>query len=213
MEKLRSRTADRWIRAGSLLLAFAAFCSVALPWFDLPVLGWSVPAPAWNRTGLLLLALSAAQMTRSLGWRFGKWLVRILVFPIGYYWWGSEAAFLKWGTGTLAPIQLKLVAINGILSKFSVDSIDVFEARHWKNLEAGPGWYLTGATLALTLALTALDHYQPSRCSKCRARVGDSDAHCCQCGHKVREVKGCPECGRFPEPRDKFCRDCGQEIP
>lgn len=202
----------RWVRAGSLALAFAAFCSVILPWFKLPVLGWGVPAPAWNRTGLLLLALAACQLSRALGWSGAKWMVRLVCLPALYLWWGSEEVFRHWGTATLAPLQLKLAALNDVLGKFSVEAVEIFEPRLWKQLETGPGWYLAGGTLVCSLLLSAFDRVKVSSCPACALKVAATDCHCPGCGHKFRDFQGCSKCGRHPQAGDKFCRDCGESV-
>lgn len=203
---------ERWLRAGSIALAFSAFCALTLPWFKLPVLGWSIPTPAWNRTGLVLLALAACHFTRGLGWGVMRWPVRLAVFPAAYLWWGSEDAFRQWGTGTLAPLQLKLSSFNRLLAKFNLETLDIFEPRLWKQLDTGPGWYLAGATLVATLVLTSLDRVQVSVCPSCSTKNQAKDCHCHVCGHKFKDFKGCSRCGRTPAKGDKYCRDCGQEY-
>ena len=47
-------------------------------------------------------------------------------------------------------------------------------------------------------------------CSKCNRINSNKFAYCHACGVKLSDTR-C-ECGRAPNPGDKFCPDCGKKL-
>lgn len=200
------------VRTVSLPLGFALCASVALPWFHLPVLGWSVPAPAWNGLGLALFILGGLHILRSLNLTAVAWLIRPILPWAIYRWWHSEEVFRLWGKATLAPLQMRLAPLNLALSSLGGKEMELFEAPLWRELAPGWGWTLAGVSLVLALVLTLLDWPSRTRCPDCKVKVQPEDPFCNGCGHRFPDVPGCTGCGRTPHHGDKHCRSCGREL-
>lgn len=199
----------RWL---SLALAFSLFISVLLPWYSLPLLGWSVPTPAWNSLGLVLMVLAGMHLLRALSVPGTAWAIRFLL-PWGCYgWWTSEELFRAWGKSTLAPVQLKVSGLNTALSHLGVEPLSLFDPVLWREMEAGWGAKLAGVSLLLALLITAVDRPLRSRCPHCDATVSPEDPCCHGCGHRFPEVPACGQCGRAPLSGDRFCRGCGSSL-
>ena len=49
-------------------------------------------------------------------------------------------------------------------------------------------------------------------CTKCGARLMDTDRFCPKCGTKVIKEKRCPECGAVLRDGTKFCHKCGSPV-
>ncbi len=183
-----------------------------MPWFHLPVLGWSVPAPAWNSLGLGLLVLGGLHLLRSLNLSAAAWLIRLLLPWALYRWWQSEEVCRLWGKAALAPLQMRLSPLNTALSSLGAREIEVFEASLWRELAPGLGWKFAGVSLLIALLLTIFDWPSRTRCPECRSKVLPEDPFCHGCGQHFPDVPGCVGCGRKPYSQDKFCRSCGREI-
>ena len=200
------------LSVSSLLLAMLLGVSLCLPWFHLPILGWTVPAPAWNRAGLVCFALSGLLVIRAVaGWPF-RWPVRIATPIALYYWWASLEAVKTWGAKNLAPAQLKLAAVNQTLSRLGGESVTVYEPALWRSLEPQHGWHLAGLSLFLIGLLSVLDGPRSLLCSACQTKAKESDHFCHCCGHTLTISPGCRNCGGKPHPQDTFCRHCGSKF-
>ena len=200
------------MRLLSLPLAFTLCASVALPWFHLPILGQSVPAPAWNVLGLGLFFLGGLHLMRAVGVPGVAWLIRLVLPWAIYRWWTIETAYLQWGKATLAALQLRLSPVNQGLITLGLDPLSVFEVSQWQNMPPGWGWKLAGGSLCAAAVVTVLDWPVRTRCPACRARVAPEDPFCHGCGHRFPEVPACEGCGRKPAGGDKFCRSCGKSV-
>jgi hypothetical protein len=202
----------RAVRAASLLLGCALALAVVLPWFSLPLLGWSVPIPAWNALGLALLVLGALHGGRALGLPGVAWAIRALLPWTIYRWWQAEALFRDWGKGTLAPLQLKLSGVNSALETIGAERVTVFDPVLWRDVLPGPGYKLAGLALLLGGLVTLLDWPSRTRCGTCRAVVDPEDSCCHACGGRFPEATACSQCGRSPRTGDRFCRACGGAL-
>lgn len=49
-------------------------------------------------------------------------------------------------------------------------------------------------------------------CTKCGARLLDTDQFCSKCGTRVIKEKRCPDCGAVLREGTKFCHECGRLI-
>lgn len=49
-------------------------------------------------------------------------------------------------------------------------------------------------------------------CTKCGARLLDTDQFCSKCGAKVIKEKRCPDCGALLREGTKFCHECGRLV-
>ena len=199
------------IRFSHVLVSFCLVVSATLPWFELPVFGWQVPVPAWNRVGLSILILSGICLVRGLGFSFVRWPARLVLPLAAYGWWTSPEAMRDWGVSLFAPLQLKFSSINSALSHLNVEPITVFESQLWRELSTGPGFALAGLSFAALLLVTAFDHPKQRKCSACQSRVQLEDRNCHSCGALVSIGDGCRGCGKHVSKSDKHCRHCGQE--
>lgn len=202
----------RAVRLLCLPLGFALCASVALPWFHLPILGQSVPAPAWNSLGLGLLLLGGLHLLRAFNAPGVVWAIRILLPWALYRWWTIEEAYRLWGKSMLASLQLRFTTINQALTTLGLDGISVFDASLWREMQPGWGWKLAGLSLFLSVLITLLDWPSRTRCPACRVKVQPEDPFCHGCGCRFPEVPGCSGCGRRPARGDKFCRSCGRAV-
>jgi hypothetical protein len=197
------------VRALSLGLGFSLCVSVGLPWFELPLLGWSVPTPAWNALGLGLLALGNLHVLRALNMPGMSWGIRLLLPWVIYRWWGSQQQFRDWGKATLAPVQLKLSGVNDTLSTLGLDGVSIYDPVLWRDVQPGWGYTVAGASLLMAILVTAIDQPPRTRCPSCRAVISPEDPCCHGCGKSFPEIPGCRQCGRPPQKNDRFCRSCG----
>lgn len=174
-------------------------------------MGWSVPAPAWNRAGFFLLLLVLSHTLRAAGGGLFRWFVRLSLLPATYYWWTSRQAVENWGIKTFGPVQLKLSGVNAALSRLGVEPVELFVAREWRSLEPQFGWYLAGGGLFLTLLGAVLDRSDVDRCSDCEAMVEEGDRFCRQCGRALTSKRLCSSCASELCAEDRFCRRCGRD--
>lgn len=193
-------------------MGFALGVAVVLPWFTLPLLGWSVPIPAWNALGLLLMVLAGLQILRALGLAPLAWAVRMLTPWALYKWWGAPEQFRLWGKATLAPMQMKLSGVNSTLSTLGAETVTVFDPTLWREVVPGWGYKLAGASLLLSLVVSWLDWPARTDCPFCKVTVSPEDPCCHGCGHRFPEVPACPQCGRAPQDGDRHCRACGTSL-
>lgn len=193
-------------------MAAALVVAVCLPWFELPLFGWKVPTPAWNRAGLACFVAACGLALRGVAGAGARWLVRALLPVAGYYWWTSLSLTRDWAAQSLGPIQLKLSPVNQALSKLGAEPVSVYEPSAWKALVPGPGWYASGAILLLSLLLTLLDGPWKRKCGTCQALVVEGDGFCHQCGEALSGTAKCGNCANRMKPDDKFCRACGQKV-
>lgn len=200
------------IRFASLALGFMLCVSVALPWFSLPLLGWSVPTPAWNTLGLGLLVLGNLHILRALRLPGVSWAIRLMLPWALYRWWGSAELFRDWGKSVLVPMQLKLSGVNETLDTLGLERLSVYDPVLWREVVPGWGYKLAGASLALAVLVTLLDQPMRTRCPACRSVVSPEDPCCHGCGQRFPDVPGCMQCGRTPQKGDRFCRSCGREL-
>lgn len=198
---------------GHLLLATALGLTVFLPWFELPLLGWSVPAPAWNRAGLSFLLLTGLLMLRVVGGYPFRWVVRLALVPALLSWWKAPELVREWGGQTLAPLQLRLNAVNQTLSSLGAETITVYEPALWRTLAPGWGWKVAGLTLVAISLLTFFDGARRPTCSACRAETGETDHHCYACGESLGKLRYCSNCGSPETQGDTYCRCCGTRWP
>ncbi len=49
-------------------------------------------------------------------------------------------------------------------------------------------------------------------CTKCGARLMETDQFCPKCGAKVIKEKKCPDCGEILRDGVKFCPGCGRAV-
>lgn len=194
------------------LVGFLLCLSVVLPWFHADVLGWSLPVPAWNSLGLLLLVLGNLHFLRAVGVPGVQWVIRVLLPWAVYQWWAAEEAFKLWGKQILGPAQLKLIEVNQVLTTVQLEPVTVFDPTKWRDLDPGLGWQMAGASLGLAVLLTCLEKSATIKCSGCSTRVSREDPHCHSCGHRLREIPSCPRCFRSYHKGDHFCRGCGHET-
>jgi hypothetical protein len=217
----------RWRRAGmrllNMLLGFALCVSVALPWFSMPMLGLSVPVPAWNVLGLGLLVLGGLHLLRALELPATPWAIRLLWPWVAYRWWWSEQMFRDWAKSTLVPVQLKFSGLNAALERLGFEPISFYDPVLWRELTLGWGYQVAGGSLLLALLLTLFDGGAAglrasapgggtpatSRCPDCEVPVEPQDACCHGCGQSFQGRIGCSGCGRIPLPGDRYCRSCG----
>lgn len=202
----------RAVRILSLLLGFSLCVAVVLPWFRLPLLGWTVPTPAWNALGVGLLVLGNLHMLRALNLPGTAWAIRLLLPWALYRWWGSQELFREWGKATFVPMQLKLSGINETLDTLGVDRVTVYDPVLWREIVPGLGYQLAGFSLLLAAVVTAIDFPVRTRCPDCRSVISPEDPCCHGCGRRFPEVPGCQQCGRSPQKGDKFCRSCGNGL-
>lgn len=202
---------DRAIRPLSVTAAFAVVIATALPWYYLPVMGWEVPAPPWNRTGLALLVLGSSLALRGVAGSWVRWLVRPLLLVAATMWWHDPAEIRNWGIKSLGPLQIKLSALNVALDQFGVDGVEFFKIQAWKTLEPGWGWYSAGVILLVTGAITALDRGPNYQCPDCRVMVGGQDYFCHGCGKGLTEANLCLGCAQPVNEKDVHCRKCGRK--
>jgi hypothetical protein len=194
----------------SLVSASLLFMAVCVPWFDIPVLGWQVPAPAFNRAGLACIALACVLLIRSIGGTIFRWGVRAGLLPSIYYWWHSLAEVKAWGAEYLATAQLKLSPVNQMLARMGTETITLYNAPEWRALEPTHGWYGAGGVLFFVLLLTAFDGTVKRHCLSCKAQTRENDSFCGGCGKALDSVPKCRNCGAGTESEDDFCRRCGQ---
>ncbi len=194
------------------LVGFLLCLSVVLPWFHAPVMGWSLPVPAWNNLGLLLLVLGNLHFLRAVGVPGIQWGIRILLPWAIYRWWAAEEAFKLWGKQILGPAQLKLVEVNQVLTTVQLEPVTVFDPTKWRELDPGLGWQVAGVSLALALLVTCFEKSPISKCSNCSNKVSGDDPNCHHCGHRLHESPTCPRCFRSLQKGDRFCRGCGHET-
>jgi len=193
------------------VVALTLSISLLIPWFRLPVLGWEIPAPAWNRAGLACLVLAGFHLLRAVGGPPFRWLVRIATLPALYFWWVSPEWAKAWGARHLAPAQLKLAPLNNALARLGGDTLELYKPPLWKTLEPQTGWYVAGGTLILTLLLTSFDGPNRLTCSSCKGTFTEDDRFCGECGEALKGGPHCGHCGEELNPNDKFCRRCGTE--
>jgi hypothetical protein len=52
-----------------------------------------------------------------------------------------------------------------------------------------------------------------STCPHCRQAITGEDNFCMHCGVQlVSHVRRCGKCGAYPDPRDRYCILCGEEL-
>lgn len=201
-----------WQPVAFLILATALTVAVCLPWFFLPILGWSIPVPAWSRAGAACLALAATLLLRTVGGYKFRWAIRLALLPSIYFWLTSAEAVKMWGAQHLGPAQLKLAKVNAALSTMGTETISLYEAPLWRNLEPQLGWHLTGVVFLATMLLTLMDGPVRRVCPCCQQEAWADDRFCRACGESLTESAGCPNCGSERDPSDKFCHSCGHEV-
>ena len=195
----------------SLFLASCLLLSLCLPWFELPILGWSVPAPAWNKAGLASATLSVFLFLRGVGGWKVRWMVRLALIPAAYCWWTSLVEVKAWGARHLGSAQLEFSSINSTLAKLGVETITIYDASKWRALQPTFGWYAAGLCMLLIALVTSLDGPRRRACSECTLPAQDSDRFCHGCGQTLQSSLGCRNCGAFMQDEDRFCRLCGAE--
>lgn len=200
------------IRFFHLLLSICLGVSVALPWFELPLFGWQVPVPAWNKVGLAILLLSAISLVRGVGFAFMRWPLRVLLPLAAYGWWLSPAETRNWGVSLFAPLQMKFSSLNSALSQLGLEPFTVFESQLWRELNQGPGYTLAGVSFGVLLLVTALDHPKTRRCGNCQAKAKLTDKNCHACGSLIAFENGCRGCGHQLGRGDQYCRQCGEKA-
>lgn len=186
--------------------------AICLPWFQLPILGWTIPAPAWNKAGLACFALSGVLVMRTVAGWFFRWPVRMVTPVAFYYWWESLEAVKTWGAKHLAPAQLKLAPVNQTLSTLGGEGVTVYEPALWRSLEPQYGWHLAGLSLLSIGLLTAFDGPRSVVCSACQAKAKETDNFCHACGDTLTTSVGCRNCGGKPLVQDAYCRHCGDKF-
>ncbi|MFA5504323.1 MAG: zinc ribbon domain-containing protein [Vulcanimicrobiota bacterium] len=200
----------------SLLAAFlgtALAVSVFLPWFHLPILGLSIPTPAWGKAGVACLAAASTLFLRALGGSALRWLVRPALIPAAYFWWTSLEQMQAWGARSLAPAQLKLATVNQGLGSLGGEPITLYEPALWRGLEPSYGWQVAGAILVLSALFTLFDGPRMPHCGSCNKRGREGDSFCFQCGQAFSEQPVCSNCGQTAIEGDAFCRHCAKPLP
>lgn len=200
------------VRAVSLPLGFGLCVSALLPFFSLPLFGWSVPAPAWNALGLSLLVLGGLHVLRALNLWGTPWAIRLLLPWTIYRWWVGPEVFREWAKATLVPVQSRLMGLNDALARVGIESVTVYDPASWQVILPGWGYWLAGRCLMLAVLVTLLDYVPRGRCPDCRSQVAAEDPCCHGCGRRFPEVPGCFQCGRTPRGGDRFCRSCGTAL-
>ena len=179
-----------------------------MPWFELPILGLTVPTPAWNKGGVACLILASILYLRAIGGLPVRWLVRPAVLPAAYFWWQSVDQMKAWGARNLAPAQLKLSAVNSAMTKFGGERVNLYEPALWKGLKPSYGWKAAGILLLFTAVVTLLDGPRTPKCGACGKKGAEGDSFCFHCGKALAEAVVCRNCGEKLRQGDSFCRKC-----
>lgn len=195
------------------VLGTALAVSVFIPWFELPILGLSVPTPAWNKGGVACLVLASILYLRALGGFPLRWLVRLTVLPTAYFWWQSVEQMKSWGVKNLAPAQLKLSTVNSAMTKLGAERVTLYEPSLWKSLEPSYGWKAAGFLLLVTAVVTVLDGPRIRKCQSCGQKGRGGDSFCFQCGMALTDARLCGNCGGALQAGDSFCRHCAASAP
>lgn len=196
----------------SALLGTLLAISVVLPWFELPILGYMLPAPAWSKAGIACFVLAALLFLRAVLGAPLRWLVRPALIPSVYLWWNSVQATRAWGAETLAPAQIKLVSVNRTLTTLGGDDIRLYDPALWKNLEPSFGWKFAGVVLFSIGVATLLDGSFRRKCQSCGTKGRDQDSFCCKCGQSLTQATVCGNCGETARDGDNYCRHCSKSL-
>lgn len=209
----KSLNLDLWggvlIRSGGILLIAGAL----LPWAWLPVAGLHLPWLGVMGPGIAVTAAGYLLVFKRLPWRMVVAL-GLAVLLLGA--WGYDLLPVSVRGGLLA-LQAHVEPVNGLLARFNLPPLIVFDTAHRVPDLRGPGPALTlwGAVLALTGAVlrgrSALLFRARNICTACRHEhaAERSVTFCVKCGATMPGRIVCQGCRTLAEPGDLCCSQCG----